>query len=467
MHRVRDTGETASELHAVTYAGRYFRQEVPKYRMPLTGMPADAALQLVRDELSLDGNPALNLASFVTTWMEPQADQLVLETLNKNLIDQDEYPQTQAIHERVVSMLGHMLNAPAECTPVGTATVGSSEAIMLGLLAHKRAWVRRRTEQGLSTDRPNLVFAADVHTCWEKFTRYFEVEERVVPMTHDRYVMDAEAARGLIDEGTIAIGAVVGTTFTGQMDDVAALDDLAGELEREHGWQIPIHVDAASGGFILPFTEPELRWDFRLPHVRSINLSNHKYGLVYPGMGTVVFRDRGDLPDELVFHITYLGGDMPNYSLNFSRSSSQVTLQYYNLLRLGHEGYTRIMTTVMANAHHLRGRLLDTGQFEPAGDGRLFPVVTLHARDPQALNLFALSKRLRQRGWIVPAYPLPPNAQDLTVLRVVVRENLSRDMCDMLVTDVDTAVRELCGPGAPRAGTVAHGMDREDPRPVC
>jgi glutamate decarboxylase len=327
--------------------------------------------------------------------------------------------------------------------------------------------VRRRTEQGLSTERPNLVFAADAHTCWEKFTRYFEVEERVVPMTHDRYVMDAEAARGLIDEGTIAIGAVVGTTFTGQMDDVAALDELAGELEREHGWQIPIHVDAASGGFILPFTEPELRWDFRLPHVRSINLSNHKYGLVYPGMGTVVFRDRGDLPDELVFHITYLGGDMPNYSLNFSRSSSHVTLQYYNLLRLGHEGYSRIMTTVMANAHHLRGRLLDTGQFEPAGDGRLFPVVTLHARDPQALNLFALSKRLRQRGWIVPAYPLPPNAQDLTVLRMVVRENLSRDMCDMLVADVDAAVRELCGPGAPRAGAVAHGRDREDPRPVC
>ncbi|HEV7467437.1 MAG TPA: glutamate decarboxylase [Candidatus Dormibacteraeota bacterium] len=466
MQRVHHSREGASDVHAVTYAGRYFTEEVPKYRMPAHGMPADAALQLVRDELSLDGNPALNLASFVTTWMEPQADQLSLDTRNKNLIDQDEYPETAEIHERVVSMLGHMLNAPRECTPVGTSTVGSSEAIMLGLLAHKRAWANRRRERGLPADRPNLVFGGDVHTCWEKFTRYFEVEERVVPMAHDRYVLDGAGARAHIDENTIAIGAVVGTTYTGQMDDVAALDALSGELEREHGWRIPIHVDAASGGFILPFTEPEIRWDFRLEHVRSINLSNHKYGLVYPGMGTVVFRDRGDLPEELVFHITYLGGDMPNYSLNFSRPSTQVTLQYYNLLRLGREGYTRIMSNIMANAHHLRDRLLDGGRFDAAGDGRLFPVVALRARDPERLDLFALSKRLRQRGWIVPAYPLPANAQDITVLRVVVRENLSRDMCDMLVADVDAAVSDLCGPGASRR-PAAHGMRRKDPRPVC
>ncbi|MEA2670109.1 MAG: glutamate decarboxylase [Chloroflexota bacterium] len=466
MQRVHHSSDGASDVHTVTYAGRYFTEDVPKYRMPAHGMPADAALQLVRDELSLDGNPALNLATFVTTWMEPQADQLAIDTRNKNLIDQDEYPQTAQIHERVVSMLGHMLNVPRECTPVGTSTVGSSEAIMLGLLAHKRAWANRRRERGLPTDRPNLVFGADVHTCWEKFTRYFDVEERVVPMARDRYVLDAAGAREHIDENTIAIGAVVGTTYTGQMDDVAALDALAGELEREHGWTIPIHVDAASGGFILPFTEPEIPWDFRLEHVRSINLSNHKYGLVYAGMGTVVFRDRGDLPEELVFHITYLGGDMPNYSLNFSRPSTQVTLQYYNLLRLGREGYTRIMSNIMANAHHLRDRLLDSGHFHPAGDGRLFPVVALRARDPETLDLFALSKRLRQRGWIVPAYPLPANAQDITVMRMVVRENLSRDMCDMLVADVDASVRDLCAPGASR-GLVAHGMRRKDPRPVC
>ncbi len=466
MQRVHHSRDGASDVHAVTYAGRSFTEEVPKYRMPARGMPADAALQLVRDELSLDGNPALNLASFVTTWMEPQADQLALDTRNKNLIDQDEYPQTAQIHERVVSMLGQMLNAPRDCTPVGTATVGSSEAIMLGLLAHKRAWANRRRAQGLPADRPNLVFGADVHTCWEKFARYFDVEERVVPMAHDRYVLDAAGVREHVDENTIAIGAVVGTTYTGQMDDVAGLDALAGELERAHGWRIPIHVDAASGGFILPFTEPQIRWDFRLEHVRSINLSNHKYGLVYPGMGTVVFRDQGDLPEELVFHITYLGGDMPNYSLNFSRPSTPVTLQYYNLLRLGHEGYARIMSNIVANAHHLRDRLLEGGHFDAAGDGRHFPVVALRARDPEALDLFALSKRLRQRGWIVPAYPLPAHAQDLIVLRMVVRENVSRDMCDLLAADVDAAVRELCGPGASRTA-VAHGMRREDPRPVC
>ena len=466
MQRVHHSRDGGSDVHAATYAGRYFTQEVPKYRMPRKGMPADAALQLVRDELSLDGLPTLNLASFVTTWMEPEADQLLLDTRNKNLIDQDEYPATAEIHERVVSMLGHMLNAPPECTPMGTSTVGSSEAIMLGLLAHKRSWMNRRRRQGLPADRPNLVFGRDVHTCWEKFTRYFEVEERVVPMSHDRYVLDAGATRSLIDESTIAIGAVLGTTYTGQMDDVAALDELLTGLERERGWQIPIHVDAASGGFVLPFTEPEFRWDFRLEHVRSINLSNHKYGLVYPGMGTVLFRDRGDVPQELVFHISYLGGDMPNYSLNFSRPSTQVTLQYYNMLRLGREGYTRIMQTIMANAEHLRSRLLGLGHFEAAGDGGRLPVLALRARDPEELDLFALSRRLRQRGWIVPAYPLPPDAQDVVVMRMVVRENLSRDMCDSLVADVDEAVRDLRGAGRPRE-PVAHGMRRPDPRPVC
>jgi glutamate decarboxylase len=406
-------------------------------------MSADAAYQLVHDELNLDGNPALNLASFVTSWVEPQADRLATETLAKNMIDQDEYPQTQLVHERVVSMIGKLFHAPAGERPTGTATIGSSEAIMLAMLAHKRSWQRRREAAGLPADRPNMVIGADVHTCWEKFSRYFEVQARIAPMQDGRYVISAEQAQALIDERTIAVAGVLGTTFTGQMDDLASLDALLVGLERERGWRIPLHVDAASGGFVVPFSSPDLAWDFRLPSVRSINVSNHKFGLVYPGMGTVVFRDRSCLPEELVFHINYLGSDMANYSLNFSRPSNAVVLQYFNFLRLGRAGYERIVAACLANAQALAAKLAAIDDFELIGDGALFPIVALRARDPKALDLVELSHRLRERGWIVPAYTLPPDAQHITVLRMVVKENFSRDMVDMLAHDVHVACKAL------------------------
>jgi len=429
------------ERHVPAYAGRYFDHPVPKHELPGRGMPADAAYQLVHDELNLDGNPSLNLASFVTSWMEPQADRLAVETLAKNLIDQDEYPQSEVIHRRVVSMLGRLFNAPSDCHPVGTATIGSSEAIMLALLAHKRTWRRAREAAGQPTDRPNLVIGGDVHTCWEKFTRYFEVEARIAPLSEQSFTLTAAAVQERVNENTIAVGGLLGTTFTGQMDDLADINALLARLESEKGWRVPLHVDAASGGFVTPFVEPDLRWDFRLSQVRSINVSNHKFGLVYPGMGTVVFRDASDLPEELVFHINYLGGDMPNYSLNFSRPSNSVILQYYNFLRLGREGYARIMANVMDTARYLREALEALGCFEAIGDGARFPIVALRGRDPE-LDLFALSAQLRARGWIIPAYTLPPHAEGVTVLRIVVKENLSRDLADLLVTDVTRAVSD-------------------------
>jgi glutamate decarboxylase len=443
-------------VHCPTYAGRSFSHDVPKYRLPKQGMDADAAYQLVHDELNLDGNPALNLASFVTSWMEPQADKLATETLNKNLIDQDEYPQTEVVHQRVVSMIGRLFYAPVGEQPTGTATIGSSEAIMLAMLAHKRSWQRRREADGLPTDRPNMVMGADVHTCWEKFARYFEVQARIAPMQEGRYTVAAEQVESLIDENTIAVAGLLGTTFTGQMDDLASIDTLLGRLESERGWHIPLHVDAASGGFVVPFSQPDLEWDFRLPHVRSINVSNHKFGLVYPGMGTVVFRDRSDLPEELVFHINYLGGDMPNYSLNFSRPSNSVVLQYFNFLRLGHAGYREIVMNVLSNAQALASKLGAIDGLELLNDGSTFPIVALRASDPDgSLDLTKLSHRLREKGWIVPAYTLPPNAEHITVLRIVVKENFSRDMVDMLSRDVHTAVRTLhreggADPGRPR-----------------
>ena len=398
--------------------------------------------------------------------MEPQADRLAAETLAKNLIDQDEYPQTEVVHERVVSMIGRLFHAPVGEQPTGTATIGSSEAIMLAMLAHKRSWQRSREREGLDSDRPNMVIGADVHTCWEKFARYFEVEARIAPMEQGRYTIGAEEIEDLLDERTIAVAGLLGTTFTGQIDDLRAINDLLERVERERGWRIPLHIDAASGGFLIPFSEPDLEWDFRLPKVRSINVSNHKFGLVYPGMGTVIFRDRSDLPEELVFHINYLGGDMPNYTLNFSRPSNSVILQYFNLLRLGRSGYEQIVGNVLANAKALASKLAEIDGFELINDGSSLPIVALTTAGAdaqgagEAIDLVALSHLLRERGWIIPAYTLPPNADHVTVLRMVVKENFSRDMVDMLAHDFHVALKALA------AHTTAH-PHRARRRPHC
>ncbi len=440
MHKLNIDSE---EQLSPTYAGRSFSRDIPKYRLAAEGIAAESAYQLVHDELNLDGNPALNLASFVTSWMEPQADRLAAETLAKNLIDQDEYPQTEVVHQRVVSMIARLFHAPAHQQPKGTATIGSSEAIMLAMLAHKRSWQRRREQAGLPTDRPNMVMGADVHTCWEKFARYFEVEARVAPMEDGRYTIGAEQVEPLLDERTIAVAGLLGTTFTGQMDDLGSIDALLTRVAAEPGWHIPLHIDAASGGFITPFARPDEEWDFRLASVRSINVSNHKFGLVYPGMGTVVFRDASDLPEELVFHINYLGGDMPNYSLNFSRPSSSVILQYFAFLRLGRSGYEEIVSTLLENSQTLARKLAAIDGLSLLTDGSLFPIVALRADDPEKVDLNHLSHLLRERGWIVPAYTLPPNAEHVTVLRMVVKENLSRDMVDLLAHDIGAAMKTL------------------------
>ncbi len=457
MHKLNIDSD---EVISPTYAGRMFSHDIPKFKLPNDGMAASAAYQLVHDELNLDGNPALNLASFVTSWMEPQADLLAAETLAKNMIDQDEYPQTEEVHRRVVSMIGRLFNASAKEEPTGTATIGSSEAIMLAMLAHKRTWQRGREQAGEPADRPNVVMGADVHTCWEKFARYFEVEARVVPMEEGRYTIGAEQVEPLLDERTIGVAGLLGTTFTGQMDDLASIDELLARVASERGWRIPLHIDAASGGFIVPFARPEEAWDFRLPSVRSINVSNHKFGLVYPGMGTVIFRDKSDLPEELVFHINYLGGDMPNYSLNFSRPSSSVILQYFAFLRLGREGYREIVASMLDNASALAAKAAAVEGLELITDGTQFPIVTVRARDAGELDLVRVSHLLRERGWIVPAYTLPPDAQHLSVLRMVVKENFSRDMAEMLAGDIAAAVK------ASREGATVHpGRPRR--RPHC
>ncbi|HYA44440.1 MAG TPA: glutamate decarboxylase [Acidimicrobiales bacterium] len=450
-------GELAveGELLAPTYGSRRLREPVPRYELPEGGMPAQAAYQIIHDELNLDGNPSLNLASFVTTWMEPEADRLMAESFGRNYVDADEYPQTTEIQNRCVNMLARLFHAPEHEPAVGCATVGSSEAIHLAGLAMKWRWRARRAAEGKPGPAPNIVMGANVQVCWEKFARYFEVEPRYVPLAADRYVIGVEEAVSRVDEGTIGVVGILGSTYTGEYEPIAELNDALMEINGLTGWDVPIHVDGASGAFVAPFTRPELGWDFRLPLVRSINTSGHKYGLVYPGIGWVIWRHELDLPSELIFHVNYLGGDQPTFNLNFSRGAGPVLAQYYNFLRLGRQGYTEIMNGLEATAAHLASAIVGTGHFEILSKPDTIPLVCFRLAGVRPYNEFDVSALLRQRGWIVPAYTLAPDAQHISVLRVVIRENFSRDMADLLIDDLIRTVGLLESKGPAHLGTAS------------
>ncbi|MBA0615968.1 hypothetical protein Godav_016065 [Gossypium davidsonii] len=389
------TNPTEEHVHS-TFASRYVRAPVPRFKMPEKSIPKDAAYQVIHDELMLDGNPRLNLASFVTTWMEPECDKLMMAAINKNYVDMDEYPVTTELQNRCVNMIANLFHAPVgeEETAVGVGTVGSSEAIMLAGLAFKRRWQHKRKTEGKPTDNPNIVTGANVQVCWEKFARYFEVELKEVKLKEGYYVMDPEQAVELVDENTICVAAILGSTLTGEFEDVKTLNDLLMKKNEETGWGTPIHVDAASGGFIAPFLYPDLEWDFRLPLVKSINVSGHKYGLVYAGVGWVVWRNKEDLPDDLVFHINYLGSDQPTFTLNFSKG---------------------------------------------------VPLVAFSLKDSSKHTVFEIAENLRRFGWILPAYTMPANAQHVAVLRAVIREDFSHGLAKRLVAHIEQVLKEMDG----------------------
>ncbi|PIN25512.1 Glutamate decarboxylase/sphingosine phosphate lyase [Handroanthus impetiginosus] len=393
----------------------------------------------------LDGNPRLNLASFVTTWMEPECDKLIMASVNKNYVDMDEYPVTTELQNRCVNMIAHLFNAPVgdDETAVGVGTVGSSEAIMLAGLAFKRKWQAKRKAQGKPFDKPNIVTGANVQVCWEKFARYFEVELKEVKLREGYYVMDPVKAVEMVDENTICVATILGSTMTGEFEDVKLLNELLSKKNEETGWDTPIHVDAASGGFIAPFIYRDLEWDFRLPLVKSINVSGHKYGLVYAGVGWVVWRNKEDLPDELIFHINYLGSDQPTFTLNFSKGSSQIIAQYYQFIRLGFEGYKRIMENCTSNAKLLKEGIVKTGKFNILSKDVGVPLVTFSLKDSTNYTVFQISDYLRRFGWIVPAYTMPPDAEHIAVLRVVVREDLNHSLVERLVSDIESVIKEL------------------------
>ena len=555
---------------------------IPRFRLPDGELPPDTAYQLVHDELMLDGNARLNLATFVTTWMPPLAAKLMGDTADKNMIDKDEYPQTAEIEKRCVNILGDLWHAPGAEDATGTSTTGSSEAAMLGGLALLWRWRARRRDAGRPTATPNLVMGINVQVCWDKFCRYWDVEPRLVPMEGERFHLDAEQAAKYCDENTIGVVAILGSTFDGSYEpvaeiaaaldalaagggpdvplhvdaasggfvapfiqpdlvwdfqlprvqsinasghkyglvypgvgwalwrDAAALPDelvfkvnylggemptfalnfsrggaqvvaqyyslirlgregfrsvqqdsrdtaryLSGEiaaaldrLAADGGPDVPLHVDAASGGFIAPFLDPELVWDFRLPRVASINSSGHKYGLVYPGVGWALWRDADALPEELIFHVDYLGGDMPTFALNFSRPGAQVVTQYYTLLRLGWEGFRRVQQSCRDNARRLAAEIAEIGPFELISDGGGIPVFAFRLRaGVDDYTVFDVSETLRIKGWLVPAYRMPPALQDVAVLRIVVRNDFSHDLGSMLLDDLRWAVKRLA-PGA-------------------
>jgi glutamate decarboxylase len=420
------------------------REPVPRRTMPPHGMLPDTALQVVKDELILDGNARLNLATFVTTWMEPQATQLMTECLDKNMIDKDEYPQTAEIESRCVSILAHLWHAPVDSGATGCSTTGSSEACMLGGMALLWRWRERRQAAGVPAAKPNLVMGTNVQVCWEKFCRYWQVEPRMVPMEAGRLHLDGPHAAAQCDENTIGVVAVLGSTQDGSYEPVG---DISGELDKlaaSGGPDVPMHVDAASGGFVAPFIQPELVWDFQVSRVASINASGHKYGLVYPGVGWVVWRDAEALPEDLVFKVNYLGGEMPTFALNFSRSGSNVAAQYYNFLRLGFEGYRRVQQACQDVALHMSGQIARMGPFELLSDGSDLPVFAFKISDESAgYTVFDLSEELRERGWLVPAYTFPANLTDIAVLRVVVRNGFGKNLADAFLADLRRHSRAL------------------------
>jgi len=436
LHRMAESDQDIDELDVnplYVHLGEY---KVPKYRMPPAGMLPDTALQVVRDELILDGSSRLNLATFVTTWMEPQASQLMAETFDKNMIDKDEYPQTSELERRCVSILADLWHAPAGSGAPGCSTIGSSEACMLGGMALLWRW-RARRGASAAGPKPNLVAGTNVQVCWEKFCRYWQVEPRMVPMERDRLHLRGPEAAAACDENTIGVVAVMGSTMDGSYEPVTEINDALDRLQAERGLDIPVHVDGASGGFVAPFLNPDLPWDFRVPRVQSINASGHKYGLVYPGVGWVVWREVGALPEDLVFRVNYLGGDMPTFSLNFSRPGSNVVAQYYNFLRLGFEGYQRIQQTCQDIARHLSAEIAKMGPFELLTDGSDLPVFAFKLRDDIGkYTVFDLSERLRERGWQVPAYTFPANLENMAVIRIVVRNGFSKDLADLLLDDI-------------------------------
>ncbi|MFK8252106.1 glutamate decarboxylase [Ancylobacter terrae] len=445
MRNRHSKGALRNELLDDVYAAGDLALALPNSVFPANERDPRHIFASVRDELMLDGNSRQNLATFCQTWVDDEVHELMNLSIDKNMIDKDEYPQTAEIEARCVAMLAELWNAPSPETTLGCSTVGSSEAAMLGGLALKWRWRKQRQAAGLPADKPNLI-CGPVQICWHKFARYFDVELREIPLEGDRLIMNPEEVLKRVDENTIGVVPTLGVTFTCQYEPVTAVSEALDALQARTGLDIPIHVDGASGGFLAPFCAPELVWDFRLPRVKSVNTSGHKFGLAPLGVGWVIWREAEDLPEELVFNVNYLGGNMPTFALNFSRPGGQVIAQYYNFLRLGREGYAKIHTACYATAGYLAREIAALGPFEVLFDGDPasgIPALCWKLKEETGIGgytLYDLADRLRSRGWQVPAYSMPANREDLVIQRILVRHGVSFDLASLLLADLKRAL---------------------------
>ena len=461
LHGKSDPGEN---LLDDVYASTDLSISLPKYRVPDGEHDPRHVYAVVRDELMLDGSARQNLATFCQTWLEPEVHQLMDDCLDKNMIDKDEYPQTAEIEARCVHMLADLWNSPDAADTLGCSTTGSSEAAMLGGMALKWRWRERMRAAGKASDRPNMI-TGPVQICWHKFARYWDIELREIPLEGERLLMTPEEVIKRCDANTIGVVPTLGVTFTCQYEPVKAVNDALEALQKESGLDIPIHVDAASGGFLAPFCHPDLKWDFRLPRVKSINASGHKFGLAPLGVGWIVWRNEEDLPKDLIFDVNYLGGNMPTFALNFSRPGGEIVCQYYNFLRLGREGYRKIHEACYETAAFLAREIEKLGPFDIlyGGDRRSgIPATcwTLKAAANPGFSLYDFADRLRAFGWQVPAYSMPANRQDLVIQRVLVRHGVSRDLASLLLRDMERALDFLAKHpiGTPMAGEEGSGF---------
>src|SRR5271170_4370915 len=466
------TSPIESEVH---------NDEIGTYEFPEAKRDPQAVYQTIHDQLVLDGNSQQNLATFCTTWIEPEVKQLMDESADKNMIDKDEYPQTAAIEERCVHMLADLWNSPEAASTIGCSTTGSSEAAMLGGLALKWQWRKRQRAQGKSTDAPGVktesgetrnaampgietgnampnLIMGPVQVCWHKFCRYFDVEIREVPMEGERLLLTPEEVVKRCDENTIGVIVTLGVTFTLQYEPVHEISLALDKLEAETGLHIPIHVDGASGAFLAPFIQPDLLWDFRLPRVKSINASGHKFGLAPLGVGWALWREKHDLPEELIFDVNYLGGNMPTFALNFSRPGGEIICQYYNFLRLGKEGYREVQSQCYALGRYLAEKIAEFEYFKIIYDGHGgIPGLCWELKDPASTSftLYDFADRLRERGWLVPAYSMPPNREDLVIQRILVRHGFTGEMADQLLLEMQSALDHLAQHPPEQAASLA------------
>ncbi len=433
-----------SDIDDLTDTVARLSDELAKYEFPTESADRRMVAEIVKRELDLDGNAHQNLATFCQTWETEEIMELMALSINKNLIDKDEYPTAAEIERRCVHMLADLWNAPDTHDAVGTSAIGSSEACMLAGMAMHRRWRNPRREAGLPTDKPNLV-CGPVQVVWHKFARYWDIELREVGMAPGRYGIDVDTMLAQVDENTIGVVPTLGVTYTGIYEPVAELAAALDDLQARTGLDVDIHVDGASGGFTAPFCAPDLVWDFRLPRVKSISASGHKFGLAPLGVGWVLFRDSAELPDELVFHVTYLGGDMPTFQINFSRPAGQIIAQYAGFLRLGRDGYATAHGSAYRTAQYLAEQLPQVGPFELIYDGDPasgIPAVTwqLAADADVTWTLYELADRLRTRGWQVPAYPLTGELDSQVVQRALIRIEITIDEMRALVADMREAV---------------------------